>query len=113
MRHSNLRRFPISLAGLLFLAITLAPRSDSLLALDALWLSDAATSPTYRILPRPLPEHQGKQLPYSTTRQPMEKAIYESRATESYAYGWFGPRASPQWSRHFGYHQSYTQWSLK
>ena len=113
MCQSNLRRLPFSLAGLVLLAITLAPRSRSLIAADPLWVSGTASSPTYRILPRPLPEHQGKHLPYSTTRQPMEKANYESRATESYAYGWFGPRPSPQWSRHFGYHQSYTQWSLK
>ncbi len=80
---------------------------------DPLWAERVAPSPTYRILPRPLPEHQGKHVPYSTTHQPVEKPNIESRAATPYTYGWFGPRASPQWSRHFGYHQSYTQWSLK
>jgi hypothetical protein len=68
---------------------------------------------TYRILPRPLPEHIGKHLPYSTTNQPSTGSNYESRPTEPYSYGWFGSESSPQWSRHFGYSRRYTQWSLK
>jgi hypothetical protein len=87
--------------------------SARVVADDSLWKVVTASSPTYRIVPRPLPEHTGKHLPYSTTQQPMEKPIYESRPTTPYAYGWFGPRSSPHWSRHFGYQQRYTQWSLK
>lgn len=68
---------------------------------------------TYRILPRPLPKHIGKHLPYSTTNQPMEAYQLQSRATAPYAYGWFGASPSPHWSRHFGYGQKYTQWTLR
>ncbi len=32
---------------------------------------------------------------------------------QTYAYGWFGSKPSPQWSRHFGANRRYTQWSLK
>ncbi len=64
---------------------------------------------TYRIVPRPLPEHIGKHLPYSTTNQPSAPAQLESRATGPYAYGWFGTKPSPEWSRHFGFSRRYTQ----
>jgi len=90
-----------------------AMRETTVVADDSLWGVVTASSPTYRIVPRPLPEHVGKHLAYSTTQQPSEKPNYESRPANPYAYGWFGPQASPQWSRHFGYHQRYTQWSLK
>ena len=112
MRCSN-RKYSI-VYGLKTLVAAATFATPSILeAEDPLWAERVASSPTYRILPRPLPEHQGKYVPYSTTHQPMEKPNIESRATTPYSYGWFGPRATPQWSRHFGYHQSYTQWSLK
>jgi hypothetical protein len=103
------RKFVLVLGGVL----AILGSSTCLVAEDALWGVVTANSPTYRIVPRPLPEHTGKHLPYSTTLQPSEKPIYESRPTTPYAYGWFGPRPSPHWSRHFGYQQRYTQWSLK
>ena len=34
-------------------------------------------------------------------------------STHAYSYGWFGAQPSPQWSRHFGYHRGYTQWSSR
>jgi hypothetical protein len=68
---------------------------------------------TYRIIPRPLPKHMGKHLPYSTTNQPTAPSQLDSIPTQPYAYGWFGPRPTPSWSRHFGYGRRYTQWSLK
>lgn len=71
------------------------------------------TASTYRIIPRPLPKHVGKHLPYSTTNQPTPNPSLESHATGPYAYGWFGPKSTPEWSRHFGYGRRYTQWTLK
>jgi hypothetical protein len=75
--------------------------------------SVSETASTYRIIPRPLPKHVGKHLPYSTTNQPTPNASFESQATGPYAYGWFGPKSTPEWSRHFGYGRRYTQWTLK
>jgi len=67
----------------------------------------------YQIIPRPMSEHDGKKLPYSSTIQATPAASLSARPTKPYAYGWFGPKETPQWQRHFGYHSRYTQWTLK
>ena len=35
----------------------------------------------------------------------------QSVAPRPYAYGWFGAKPYPQWSRHSGYYRNYTEWS--
>jgi len=97
---------------------------DVLRAHDFFWgttqyspLSSPAASATattsYQIIPRPFSHHAEKPLPYSSTVQASPSAALNARPTTPYAYGWFGPKETPQWQRHFGYHSRYTQWTLK
>jgi hypothetical protein len=37
----------------------------------------------------------------------------EPVTTQAYSYGWFGAQPPRQWSRHFGYYNSYRQWSAR
>ncbi|MDP6445171.1 MAG: hypothetical protein QGG36_05065 [Pirellulaceae bacterium] len=32
---------------------------------------------------------------------------------QTYSYGWFGVPQRRHWSRHFGYHRDFTQWSAR
>lgn len=102
--------FRTSAFGIVTALLSVAPGFAQEFASDGMMPN---TAHTYRIVPRPLPEHVGKHLPYSTTNQPAPSANLESRSTGPYAYGWFGAKPSPDWSRHFGYSRRYTQWSLK
>ncbi|MDZ4850879.1 MAG: hypothetical protein SGI77_16455 [Pirellulaceae bacterium] len=102
-----------SMFAVVIAAVPLLAASSNAQENDPLWTNVTASATMYQILPRPVGKHEGKHLPYSTTQQPTEKPYYESHSIQPYSYGWFGPRSTPQWSRHFGYHQGYTQWSLK
>ena len=51
-------------------------------------------------------------------KQNATKSVYdhlpvEVVTPEPYAYGWFGAKQNPTWSRQFGYGRRHTQWSLK
>lgn len=56
----------------------------------------------YRIL-QPAPSAR-------THRSPPPIHVLKS---STYAYGWFGTQPRTHWSRHFGFHRSYTQWSAR
>jgi hypothetical protein len=75
--------------------------------------SVAVESSPYKIIPRPITNHLGKTLPYSSTVQASPAPALMAQPTKPYAYGWFGPQDTPQWQRHFGYHSRFTQWTLK
>ena len=75
--------------------------------LDGMWGFQAPAQ--YTILPRPA-THTNKGLSNIST-PPV--ANIQSRPTQPYAYGWFGTKPSPQWSRQFGHQKAYTQWTLK
>ena len=75
--------------------------------LDGVWGSQAPAA--YKILPRPATHHNRNQ-PHTNT--PTTNTIH-SQPVHPYAYGWFGTKPSPQWSRQFGYQKSYTQWTLR
>lgn len=32
---------------------------------------------------------------------------------EAYPYGYFGAQTNPQWSRHYGYYNTYRQWTRR
>ncbi len=60
----------------------------------------ATSSLPYQVLPRNLSKH-----PAAVPLQTMPKT--------GYAYGWFGSNPTPQVSRHLGFHQNFTQWTVK
>jgi hypothetical protein len=57
-------------------------------------------APAYQVLPPPA--HHAPQAPIQTLP-----------AKPGYAYGWFGSTPHPQWGRHFGFSQNFTQWSRR
>ena len=74
---------------------------------DAMWGYRAPVA--YQILPRPAGHLQKeREHVYVAPTNPIE-----SKHTQPYAYGWFGTKASPHWSRQFGHQSAYTQWTLK
>lgn len=97
----------------LFFSSCVAINATVLPAEEGLLPPSHPAAPTYQILPRPLPKHTGKHLPYSTTNLPQGPAIIEAEPIQTFAYGWFGPRPTPHWVRQFGYGKRYTQWTLK
>ena len=80
---------------------------DSSSAIDGMW--GFQTPSQYKILPRPV-THSNKGQPH--TNLPAANNI-ESKPMQPYAYGWFGTKSSPQWSRQFGHQKAYTQWTLR
>lgn len=58
----------------------------------------------YRVLPRPTDLGTIPASPPNPQR---------TRPMMPYAYGWFGPKQTPSWSRSFGTRNGYTQWTLK
>lgn len=70
---------------------------------QGIWGSVPPTS-TYRVLPRPTQRGTVPATPLATQ---------QVRAMQPYAYGYFGPKTTPSWSRSFGHRKSYTQWTLK
>jgi hypothetical protein len=89
--------------------IALAQESpqDAQNAVDGMWGYRAPIP--YTIIPRPK-THFNKDEP--NTAVPAKNNI-QSKPTQPYAYGWFGTKPSPQWSRQFGYQRAYTQWTLR
>ena len=74
---------------------------------DGLWGFQTPTS--YKILPRPA-THSNKNQPHTNV---FSANTTHSQPIQPYAYGWFGTKPSPQWSRQFGYQKAYTQWTFK
>ena len=74
---------------------------------DGMW--GFQTPSPYKILPRTV-THSNKGQP--NTSLPVASNI-ESKPMQPYAYGWFGTKSSPQWSRQFGHQKAYTQWTLR
>ncbi len=64
--------------------------------------------PSYLIL-------QGPTVP--TPHRPVNRGYYPAHGyavePRAYSYGWFGAQPQPQWSRHFGFYRSYTEWSAR
>lgn len=61
----------------------------------------------YRILRQPDSKHSGETMPGSPKPSIFAKPV------QPYAYGWFGAKTSPHWSRQFGNRRAHTQWTLK
>ena len=80
---------------------------ESQAAVDGMWGYRAPIQ--YTTLPRP-PNHLNKDDPNTAV---LAGNSIQSRPTQPYAYGWFGTRPAPQWSRQFGYQKAFTQWSFK
>ncbi len=67
------------------------------------------------------PQYSEPAPAYLILRTPKMNAIDKSRGwypadpyrvtTQAYAYGWFGAEPRMHWTRHFGYYQTYTEWS--
>jgi hypothetical protein len=81
--------------------------SDQIASSDAMWGYQSPA--TYKILPRPA-THATKESPHINV---PPRTQLESKKTQPYAYGWFGTKPSPQWSRQFGTRSAFTQWTLK
>jgi hypothetical protein len=45
-------------------------------------------------------------------KEPAKIALQQMSPKAGYAYGWFGSNPTPQFTRHLGFHQNYTQWKL-
>lgn len=39
--------------------------------------------------------------------------VRQLKPVAPYPYGWFGAKPRTHWTRHFGFHRSYTQWSSR
>ena len=56
-------------------------------------------------------------LPRAASHAPGELPVQTLPSKPAYAYGWFGSdpnsHRNAQWGRHFGYSQSYTQWTKR
>ncbi len=108
-----IRSFRANLLGSAFVlaialpSLSIAQETAGNLNIDAMWGYRAPTQ--YTIIPRPA-THFNKGEPNTAV---VSVPNIRSRPSEPYAYGWFGAKPSPQWSRQFGFHKAYTQWTLK
>lgn len=115
-KRSNAMHFNHSQAALIGVSLTLflwsmlgvcsplkAQQPPSPSRYDGVWSPKSSVS-AYRVLPRPTNVGTLPATPPSPQRV---------RPMTPYAYGFFGPKETPNWSRSFGHRQSYTQWTLK
>jgi hypothetical protein len=74
-------------------------------------LSQSASAqypPKYTILRAPTsPSHHHPPM------RGVREGYVNPKMRRSYAYGWFGAKSNPQWTRHFGYYGKFTQWSRR
>jgi hypothetical protein len=71
--------------------------------------------PSHRVIRQP-PLRTPKELKrqsHGPAVATIPRAATEPVWRQPYAYGYFGARPKRHWHRHFGWNQSYTQWSLK
>ena len=95
------------LASLASIACAQEGMPNSSNRVDGMW--GFQTPIHYNILPRPATRsNEGHP---NTFVAPITNI--ESKPIQPYAYGWFGTKKSPQWSRQFGYQKAYTQWTLR
>ena len=64
----------------------------------------------YVVLRQPRVDSRRHAAPRTWQRKTLPSPIYPVPA-QAYAYGWFGAQPRAQWSRSFGYHRAYTQWT--
>ena len=51
------------------------------------------------------------QILHTAVGQPQPQVTLQQMTPKvGYAYGWFGSNPTPQFTRHLGFHQNFTQW---
>jgi len=77
----------------------------------------AVTTGTAGTAQADVPQYLVLRTPVANTPHRPTRGHYRGTArhvsSQTYAYGYFGAQPRRHWSRSFGYHRAYTQWSSR